>query len=72
MSKITLTSLSRLTALFPINHINGTVNEGGINPFKVRVGEDTVSWKVGEVRHKSIIQNTTLNLTVQKLAASNN
>lgn len=41
----------RLTAMFPINHSNGTVNEGGVNPFKVRVGEDTVSWKVGEVRN---------------------
>ena len=36
--------------MFPINHSNGTVNEGGVTPFKVRVGEDTVTWKVGEVR----------------------
>ena len=35
--------------MFPINHSNGTVNEGGVNPFKVRVGEDTVPWRVGEV-----------------------
>ena len=38
--------------MFPINHSNGTVNEGGVNPFKVRVGEDTVPWRVGEVSGK--------------------
>ena len=38
--------------MFPINHSNGTVNEGGVNPFKVRVGEDIVPWRVGEVSGK--------------------
>ena len=45
--------------MFPINHSNGTVNEGGVTPFKVRVGEDTVTWKVGEVRLTSSLPRTT-------------
>ena len=45
--------------MFPINHSNGTVNEGGVTPFKVRVGEDTVTWKVGEVRLTSSLPRIT-------------
>ena len=48
--------------MFPINHSNGTVNEGGGNPFKVRVGEEIVSWKVGEVRNEEAIQSKIINL----------
>ena len=51
--------------MFPINHSNVTVNEGGVNPFKVRVGEDTVSWKVGEVRIRNLLQSILLNETEQ-------
>ena len=56
----------RLTAMFPINHSNVTVNEGGVNPFKVRVGEDTVSWKVGEVRIRNLIKTKSLNETIHR------
>ena len=55
----------RLTAMFPINHSNVTINEGGVNPFKVRVGEDTVSWKVREVRKRNLLQSILLNETEQ-------
>ena len=51
--------------MFPINHSNVTVNEGGVNPFKVRVGEDTVSWKVGEVRIRNLLKTILLNGTEQ-------
>ena len=52
--------------MFPINHSNVTVNEGGVNPFKVRVGEDTVSWKVGEVRIRNLLKTKSLNETVHR------
>ena len=51
--------------MFPINHSNVTVNEGGVNPFKVRVGEDTVSWKVGEVRIRNLLKSILFNETEQ-------
>ena len=48
-TKYKLFYLFRLTALFPVNLGNGTLNEHGHSAFTVRVGDQKVTWIENQV-----------------------